>query len=87
VLERTERVAELLDAVDAHLERCDWTIEGIALQGVCLELGLKPAKALKAVYAAIEGRHTGLPLFDSIELLGRDRARRRIRAARERLDR
>jgi len=38
------------------------------------------------VYAAVEGRHAGLPLFDSIHLLGRDRAIQRIEAARERLD-
>jgi hypothetical protein len=33
------------------------------------------------VYAAIEGAHAGLPLFDSIVLLGRDRALGRVRAA------
>jgi hypothetical protein len=33
------------------------------------------------VYAAIEGTHAGLPLFDSIVLLGRERAVRRVRAA------
>jgi glutamyl-tRNA synthetase len=49
-------------------------------------LGVKPRKALPAVYAAVEGRHAGLPLFDSIVLLGRDRVLARIRAARRRLD-
>jgi len=46
----------------------------------------KPGKVLPAVYAAIEGRHAGLPLFDSIALLGKDRALVRLRAARARLD-
>ncbi len=40
-----------------------------------------------SMYAAVEGRHAGLPLFDSIHLLGRERALGRLRAARERLDR
>ncbi|MCZ7527054.1 MAG: glutamate--tRNA ligase [Acidimicrobiia bacterium] len=82
----TERVAEVLDAVAGHLETCDWTAEAIDLRPVLEPLGVKPRKALPAVYAAVEGRHAGLPLFDSIELLGRERALRRVRAARERLE-
>jgi len=84
---RTERVAEILDAVIAHLRTCDWTPEVIDLRPPLTELGIqKPGKVLPAVYAAVEGRHAGLPLFDSIYLLGRDRAIRRLQAARERLD-
>jgi glutamyl/glutaminyl-tRNA synthetase len=48
---------------------------------------MKPRQAMPALYAAVEGRHTGLPLFDSIHLLGRERATARIEAARVRLDR
>nr|MBA2327959.1 glutamate--tRNA ligase [Actinomycetota bacterium] len=48
-------------------------------------LGVKPRKAMPALYAAVEGRHAGLPLFDSIQLLGRERALGRLRAARKRL--
>ena len=33
----------------------------------------------------VEGRHAGLPLFESIVLLGRERTLARLRAARERL--
>jgi glutamyl-tRNA synthetase len=47
---------------------------------------VKPRKALPAVYAAVEGRHQGLPLFDAIVLIGRERALARVRAARARLD-
>ena len=50
------------------------------------QLGLKPRAAMPALYAAVEGRAQGLPLFDSIWLLGRERALRRLRAARDRLD-
>ena len=81
----TESLAAILDAVDAHLADCEWTAEAIDLRPTLEPLGVKPRKALPAVYAAIEGRHAGLPLFDSIELLGRDEARRRIAAARARV--
>ena len=81
-LQKTERAAEVLDAVAEHLETCEWTPEAVDLRPVLDRLGLKPRKALPAVYAAVEGTHAGLPLFDSIVLLGRDRAVARVRAAR-----
>jgi len=81
----TERVTEILDAVAAHLETCEWG-DAIDLRGALEPLGVKPRKAFPAVYAAVEGRHTGLPLFESIALLGRERALDRVRAARRRLD-
>ena len=81
----TERVSELFDAVITHLESCDWTVEAIDLRPLLEPLALKPRKALPAVYAAIEGRHAGLPLFESIHLLGRASALARLRAARGRL--
>jgi glutamyl-tRNA synthetase len=84
-LASTDRVAEVLDAVIAHLERCEWTVEAIDFRPVLDELGIKARKASPAIYAAVEGRHAGLPVFDSIYLLGRDRALGRLRAARERL--
>ena len=85
VLVATERAGELLDAVVTYLETCEWTVEGVDLRPLLKELDLKPRKALPAVYAAVEGRHAGLPLFDSLVLLGRERALVRIRAARSRL--
>ena len=65
--------------IDPVLEKVDRYLQLIK------ELDLKPRKALPAVYAAVEGRHAGLPLFDSLVLLGRERALARIRAARSRL--
>ena len=55
-----------------------------------VDLGLKPGKVMHVLYTAIEGTSSGLPLFDSIALLGRERslapaaggagaARRRVR--------
>ncbi len=86
VLARTDRVAEVLDAVIAHLEDCEWTAEAIDFRSVLDAFGIKTRKVSPAIYAAIEGRHVGLPVFDSIQLLGRDRALVRLRAARKRLD-
>ncbi len=85
--ERAQRLDEagaLLDAVIDYVERCDWD-DGIELQPVVEALGLKPRKVMHVVYTAIEGRSAGLPLFDSIRLLGRESALRRLRAARSRL--
>jgi glutamyl-tRNA synthetase len=81
----TERISELLDAAIAHIETCEWNHDAIDLRPTIDALGLKPRKAMPALYAAVEGRHAGLPLFESIQLLGRDSALRRLRAARSKL--
>jgi glutamyl-tRNA synthetase len=81
----TERVGELLDTVIAHVATCDWNHDAIDLRPAIDALGMKPRKAMPALYGAVEGRHQGLPLFEAIHLLGRDRALARLRAARERL--
>jgi glutamyl-tRNA synthetase len=82
----TDRVTEILDVAVAHVESCEWTLDAINLKAPIEEtLGLKLRKAAPALYAAVEGRHQGLPLFDSIHLLGRERALARLRRARMRL--
>jgi glutamyl-tRNA synthetase len=62
-----------------------WTRETIraALQAALVEgLGLKPSKAFGgAVRVAITGRRVGPPLFESMELLGRDRSLARLAQA------
>ncbi|MFI5053337.1 MAG: glutamate--tRNA ligase [Acidimicrobiia bacterium] len=87
VAEKSERVAEVLDTVIEYVEHCAWTLEALDVRPVIEGLGLKPRKAMPALYAAVEGVHRGLPLFDSIYLLGRDRTVARLRSARGRLDR
>jgi glutamyl-tRNA synthetase len=82
---RIEQAAEILDAAIAHIESCGWSIDEIALKDAVEALGVKARKAMPVVYAAIEGRTAGLPLYDSIFLLGRESALRRLRTARERL--
>ena len=76
----------MLDAVAAHLTDCEWTPEAIGeMRGAIEALGLKPGKVMKIVYVAVEGRPAGLPLFDSVHLLGRDEALTRLAAARSRI--
>jgi glutamyl-tRNA synthetase len=45
------------------------------------EMGLKPRVAFGAVRVAVTGRRISPPLFESLELLGRDRSLRRLRSA------
>ena len=45
------------------------------------DLGLKPKVAFGPVRAAVTGRRISPPLFESLELLGRESALARIRAA------
>jgi glutamyl-tRNA synthetase len=80
-----ERGAEVLDATIAHVEQCGWTPEDLDLREAIGALGVKPRKVMKLLYVAIEGRPAGLPLFDSMHLLGRDTALARLRAARLRI--
>jgi glutamyl-tRNA synthetase len=84
-IESTEAARDVFDVVIAHLETCEWTVDAIDLRGEIEALGVKSRKVMPALYAAVEGRAQGLPLFDSVWLLGRDRALERLRAARERL--
>jgi glutamyl-tRNA synthetase len=89
-VEVTDRIVEVLDALIPHLGTCEWNAEAVGeMRTVMLDLGMSKTqmnkKTMPALYAIVEGRPSGLPLFDSIVLLGRDRTLARLRAARERL--
>ncbi|MET0422213.1 MAG: glutamate--tRNA ligase [Acidimicrobiia bacterium] len=84
-LEKVERVGEVLDTAIAHVEACEWSADALNFVDVLKNLGVKPGKAMVAIYVAVEGRAQGLPAFDAIWMLGRERALLRLRAARERL--
>jgi glutamyl-tRNA synthetase len=77
-----------LDAAAAALDGlADWTATGIeaALKGALVEgLGLKPRKAFGPIRVAATGASVSPPLFESLELLGRDRSLQRLRGARDR---
>lgn len=83
---RTDAVP-VLDAALAALEGVGvWTTEGIeaALKAALLEnLELKPRKAFGPIRVAVTGASVSPPLFESMELLGRDRSIGRLRAGRE----
>lgn len=62
-----------------------WQTEAIeqALRSALVEgLGLKPKNAFGPVRVAISGRRISPPLFESLELLGRERSLRRLEQAR-----
>lgn len=83
---RTEAVAVLDAALTALEEIGDWTTAAIeaALKADLLEgLGLKPRKAFGPVRVAATGSSVSPPLFESMDLLGRDRSLARLRAGRE----
>ena len=79
-----ERATEILDAVIAYVEQCEWS-DAVDPRAAIEALGVKPGKVMHILYTAIEGRGQGLPLFDSISLLGRASALHRLQAARARL--
>ncbi|MGD9935030.1 MAG: glutamate--tRNA ligase, partial [Dehalococcoidia bacterium] len=69
-----------LDAVAAEV----WVKERIeaAIRGMEEPLGMKLRKFASVLYVAAMGRGSGIPLFDSLEILGRERSLDRLRRAR-----
>jgi glutamyl-tRNA synthetase len=82
-----EGAPAILAAALSAYEACPW--DKNALHAVTLEIaesvGRKLGKAQAPIRVAVMGRTTGLPLFDSLAVLGRDETRRRIAAALDRL--
>lgn len=79
--------AQMLDGVIGAYESCTWGAEVLKaeLEAVGTSLGLKPGKAQAPARLAVTGRSVGPPLYESVEVLGRDRTLARLRAARARL--
>ncbi|MFC5996678.1 glutamate--tRNA ligase [Pseudonocardia hispaniensis] len=80
--------APVLDAALTSLDAVEsWTSTDIeaALKASLVDgLGLKPRKAFAPVRVAVSGRTVSPPLYESMELLGRDRSLHRLRAGLER---
>ena len=77
--------AEILDAATAAFGALgEWAAEPLkgALEEVGLARDLKLGKTQAPVRVAVTGRAVGLPLFESLEVLGRERTLARLRAAR-----
>ncbi|MEU8673183.1 glutamate--tRNA ligase [Streptomyces sp. NPDC048560] len=78
-----EGSSDLLVTARAKLIAADWNAE--ALKAAVLEAGeehgLKLGKAQAPVRVAVTGRTIGLPLFESLEILGREKTIARVDAA------
>ncbi|WHT18136.1 glutamate--tRNA ligase [Crossiella sp. CA-258035] len=73
-------------SVEALAGVSEWRTEAIeaALKGALIDgLGLKPRKAFAPVRVAVSGRTVSPPLYESLELLGRDRSLGRLERALE----
>jgi glutamyl-tRNA synthetase len=77
----------VLDAALVALEGiAEWTtaeIEGALKASLLDTLELKPRKAFGPIRVAVTGSSVSPPLFESLELLGRDRSLSRLRAGRD----
>ncbi|GAA2684769.1 glutamate--tRNA ligase [Streptomyces aculeolatus] len=79
--------ADLLRTARAKLAAAEWAAEPLkeAVLAAGEEHGLKLGKAQAPVRVAVTGRTVGLPLFESLEVLGRERTLARVDAALARL--
>ncbi|MHB8925965.1 MAG: glutamate--tRNA ligase, partial [Coriobacteriia bacterium] len=60
-----------------------WDVEAIqaCLRALAESLGVKPKVLFQALRVAVTGSTVSPPLFESLELLGRDRTLMRVKAA------
>jgi glutamyl-tRNA synthetase len=78
---------EILAAALAAYGECEWdkdVLHAVTLS-IAEEAGRKLGKAQAPIRVAVMGRTTGLPLFDSLAVLGREETVRRLAAALARL--
>lgn len=87
----TPHVAEVLDATIACYEHVEWSADELheatnhLVESLREELGVGKKKIQVAIRVAVTGRSVGPPLFEPMELMGRDRVIDRLRAARARM--
>ena len=85
--ELTGEAVEVLDSALGALDGVgEWTAGAIeeALKGALIDgLGLKPRKAFGPIRVAVTGSTVSPPLYESMELLGRERSLHRLREARD----
>ncbi len=79
-----KHVPEILDAVIAGLADCPWQTDALEelVRGAGDAVG---ARSQVPVRVAVTGSNVGIPLFEPMVLLGRERTLARLRAARARL--
>ncbi|KAA0233799.1 MAG: Glutamate--tRNA ligase [Acidimicrobiales bacterium] len=87
----TPHVAEVLDATIACYGKVEWTAHEIheatnrLVEALREELGVGKKKIQVAIRVAVTGRAVGPPLFEPLELMGRERVIDRLCAARARV--
>jgi glutamyl-tRNA synthetase len=69
-----------------HVEPFDHAAIRAAIEGIAAEMGWSLKDTSHPIRVAITGRTVGLPLFESLELLGRERALARIERAQDLLE-
>jgi glutamyl-tRNA synthetase len=82
-----ELAPRILDEALAAYEVCPWDKDALheATLAIAESVGRKLGKAQAPIRVAVMGRTRGLPLFDSLAVLGREETCRRLAAARSRL--
>ena len=82
-----DAAAAVLDGAIEAFGACEWSAPVLkdTLQAVGEALGLNLKKTQAPVRVAVTGRTVGPPLFESLEVLGRERSLARLTAARLRL--
>ena len=84
---KDDMAGAVLDAALAAYQDLEWTAEALhrATQEIADSLGRKLNKVQAPIRVAVTGRRVGPPLFQSLEVLGREAVQARLRAARDRL--
>ena len=79
----SEFAVNVLRDYSATLETCEWNHDALkgALESWTESNGLKLGKTQAPIRVAITGRTVGPPLFESIEVLGREETIRRLNNA------
>ena len=77
----------ILTEARAAYETCAWEVDALhaATLAIAEGVGRKLGKAQGPIRVAVMGRTRGLPLFDSLAVLGREETRRRLAVALDRL--
>jgi len=84
----TALAARALDKAVSTLETAEFTHDGLdaALRAAAVELGVKAGQMFQPIRVAVCGRKNAPPLFETLEVLGRDVCLPRIRRAIELLN-